>query len=57
MVTELISAGQEGVQPVIDTLVSYDLMKEDYDSLMEVGQWPETPDPLKQIDSKVGFEF
>ena len=53
----IIDEGQEGVSQVIDTLDNYNLLKEDFDSLLEVGQWPNRQDPWKQIDSKVGGDL
>ena len=52
----LIRDGSEGVSEVIDKLVHYDLLREDYDSILEVTQWPNKPDPTKSIDSKVRRE-
>ena len=51
----LMKHGNEGVPAVIDKLDSYTLLREDYDSVLEVTQWPDRPDPTKAIDSKVGL--
>ena len=49
----LMERGTEGVSDVIDKLDYYSLLREDYDSVLEVTQWPDKPDPMKSIESKV----
>lgn len=41
-----------GVDQVINFLDHYDLTKEDMDNIIELTQWPNVSDPLKQVDSK-----
>ena len=31
----------------------YDIVKEDFDNIMEVTKWPKSFDPMAQLDSKV----
>ena len=44
-----------GVSRVIQIMNDYDLMKEDWDSIMEVGQFDGIRDPVAAIPSKVCF--
>ena len=50
----LIREGQEGVSRVVTLLDDYDLMREDFETTIEVTQWPHMKDPMKDlIESKV----
>jgi len=50
----LIRECQEGVPRVVSLLDDYDLMREDFESIIEVTQWPHMKDPMKDlIESKV----
>ena len=50
----LIRDCQEGVPRVVSLLDDYDLMREDFESIIEVTQWPHMKDPMKDlIESKV----
>ena len=50
----LIHEGQEGVSRVVSLLDDYDLMREDFESIIEVTQWPNMKEPMKElIESKV----
>ena len=35
----------------------YNLLREDLDNLIEIGQWPERPDPMRGVDSKTKAAF
>ena len=35
----------------------YALLREDLDNLLEMSQWPDRPDPMKSIESKVKASF
>ena len=45
--------GAEGVQSALNTLLAYDLLREDLDSLQEISQWPNTTTSFASLDSKV----
>ena len=49
----LQSNTKEGVAKVIQILESYDLTREDWDSIMEAGQFEGRRDPVSKIPSKV----
>jgi len=53
----LIRDGSDGVPDVIKCLDSYDLIKEDFDSIMEVSQWPNSKDVMSMIESKVKIGY
>ena len=48
----LVSQGSEGVPQVIKAMDDYDIVKEDFDNIMEVTKWPKSFDPKAQLDSK-----
>jgi replication factor C subunit 1 len=35
----------------------YALLREDLDNLLEMSQWPDRPDPMKSVESKVKAAF
>ena len=47
IVRPLKEQGSEGVERAVHAMESYDLMREDLDSLLELSQWPNRPDPMK----------
>nr|CAG4641095.1 EOG090X0AVC [Eulimnadia texana] len=49
--------GTEGAEKSVKVMENYDLLREDLDSLLEVGQWPEKPDLMAGIDGKVKAAF
>ena len=49
----MIEDNTEGVSQVIGLMEEYDLTKDDYDSILELTQWPGLRDPRTQIESKV----
>lgn len=53
LTTPMIEDQNEGVGEVIGLMERYDLTKEDYDSVLELTQWPGHKDPRTQIESKV----
>ena len=44
---------KESVQQVIDLMDSYDLRREDWDSIMEISKWEGMHDETSSISSKV----
>ena len=53
LTTPMIEDNTEGVSQVIGLMEEYDLTKDDYDSILELTQWPGLQDPRTQIESKV----
>jgi len=45
--------GAAAVDSVISRLDAYDLMREDFDSIMELTAWSTSVNPMENIDSKV----
>ena len=41
----------------LQVMSHYALLREDLDNLLEVTQWPNSPDPMKAIESKVKAAF
>lgn len=53
MINPLIHHGQDGVQDAVKAMTTYDLLREDLESLLELSQWPGSKDPMSRVDSKV----
>lgn len=53
----LVQKEAEGVKDVISLMDTYDIIKEDFDNIMEITKWPNSRDPLSKLDSKVCFQF
>ena len=53
LTTPMIEDNTEGVSQVIGLMEEYDLTKDDYDSILELTQWPGLQDPRSHIESKV----
>ena len=53
----LIQKGSEGVPEALAALQTYDLVKEDLESILELSQWPNKKDPMTLIESKVKFSI
>lgn len=53
----LQKSGSEGAKASLDRLNDYELLKEDLDSINEICNWPNMPDPLSSLDSKVCMSF
>ncbi|GFS27534.1 replication factor C subunit 1 [Elysia marginata] len=53
----LVSQGTDGVPEVIKIMDDYDIVKEDFDNIMEVTKWPKSFDPMSQLDSKTKAAF
>ena len=53
----LVSRGAEGVDEAVTRMGDYSLLREDLDSLLEVGQWPDRPDPMRNVESKTKAAF
>jgi len=53
----LRTSGAEGVDDAVQHMETYALLREDLDGLLEVTQWPNKPDPMKNVDSKTKAAF
>jgi len=51
----LINDGSAAVEPVLERLHAYDLLREDFNVIMELTSWSSADNPLELIDPKVGF--
>ena len=49
--------GAEGVPDSVRAMEFYSLMREDLDNLLEITTWPDQPDPMRNIESKVKAAF
>ncbi|XP_075211056.1 germ line transcription factor 1 [Lycorma delicatula] len=57
IVRPLVQNGSDGVPDALNSLQSYDLLKEDFESLSELCKWPNTKDPMDKVESKVKAAF
>lgn len=57
LVQPLISQGVEGVPEVVSLMDMYYLMKEDFESIMELSSWGGNPSPFSKLDPKVKAAF
>ena len=53
----LVDHQNDGVGDVIDILDAYDLLREDYDNVLDISQWSHLKEPLAGVDSKVSHAF
>lgn len=51
----LVRREAEGVPEVIQLMDEYDIIKEDYDNILEVTKWPNSKDPMAALSSKVQY--
>ena len=57
VVSPLVLGWVEGVDQAVANMSQYTLLREDLDGLLEVTQWPDMQDPLKNVDSKTKAAF
>ena len=57
ILSPLVRDGAEGVEDAVKRMGDYNLLREDLDNLIEVGQWPDRPDPMRNVDSKTKAAF
>ena len=57
IISPLVSQGAEGVDASVRRMGDYNLLREDLDSLIEVSQWPDRPDPMRNVESKTKAAF
>jgi len=53
MTSSLVSEGSSGIDQTVSLLHAYDLLREDFDNVLEVSSWSTTEDIMSHIDSKV----
>ncbi|KAK3087946.1 hypothetical protein FSP39_012701 [Pinctada imbricata] len=53
----LVRREGEGVPEVIQLMDEYDIIKEDYDNILEVTKWPNSKDPMAALSSKTKAAF
>jgi len=49
----LVNEGGSGVDQTVSLLHAYDLLREDFDSVLEVSSWSSSHDIMSHVDSKV----
>ncbi|MPC79608.1 Replication factor C subunit 1 [Portunus trituberculatus] len=52
IVTPLVKYGAEGVDKAVEAMNSYDLLREDLESLLELSSWPNSKNPMNTVESK-----
>ena len=57
VLSPLVKEGADGVDEAVTRMGEYNLLREDLDNLIEVGQWPDRPDPMRNVDSKTKAAF
>jgi len=57
LISPLTSEGNDGVPAIIKLMNAYDLLRSDFDSVLELSSWPGMPDPMSLLDSKVYFNI
>ncbi|OWF54886.1 Replication factor C subunit 1 [Mizuhopecten yessoensis] len=53
----LVARESEGVPEVIHLMEEYDIIKEDFDNILEISKWPNSDDPFKQLSTKTKSAF
>ncbi len=49
----LLSRGADGARDVVELLDEYDLLREDFDNIIEVATWPNQKNPMDSVEPKV----
>ncbi|GJQ69768.1 Gnf1 [Trypoxylus dichotomus] len=57
IVKPLADEGTNGIEKAMEVMHSYNLLREDLDSIMEVSHWTRQKDPMAMVDSKVKAAF
>lgn len=55
LVSPLAREGMEGVKASVDVMTAYDLLREDWDSIVELCMWTGSKDPRTSIEGKVSL--
>lgn len=53
----LLESEQDGVKDVLQIMENYYLLREDFDSILDLSLWPEQVDPRTKISPKVSKYF
>lgn len=53
----LVKEGVDGIHSAVDVMNTYNLLREDLDSMLELTLWPGSKDPMSNVDSKVKAAF
>ena len=53
MTAPLVNEGSSGVDQSVSLLHAYDLLREDFDNVLEVSSWSSSVDIMSRVDSKV----
>ncbi|XP_055871771.1 replication factor C subunit 1-like isoform X2 [Biomphalaria glabrata] len=57
LTSPLVQKGSDGVEEVIKLMNDYDIIKDDFDNILEVTKWPNSLDVMSKIDSKTKSAF
>lgn len=57
IISPLVEKGALGVDRAVFNMVQYSLLREDLEGLLELNQWPNKLNPLKNLDSKIKSAF
>ncbi|KAI4465725.1 chromosome transmission fidelity factor 18 [Holotrichia oblita] len=57
IIKPLANDGVGGIEKAMEVMHSYNLLREDLDSIMEVSHWSRQKDPMAMVDSKVKAAF
>ena len=49
----LVQKEAEGVKDVISLMDTYDIIKDDFDNIMDISKWPNSKDLMSKLDTKV----
>lgn len=53
----LVHQESEGVKDVIQLMDDYDIIKDDFDNIIEITKWPNSSDPLSKLSTKTKTAF
>lgn len=56
LTTPLVMKENEGIPEVIDLMDKYDIIKEDFDNILEITKWQNSDDPMSKLSSKVSVK-
>ncbi|XP_061178272.1 replication factor C subunit 1-like [Saccostrea echinata] len=57
LTSPLVIKENDGIPDVIDLMDKYDIIKEDFDNILEVTKWPNSADPMSLLSSKTKAAF
>ncbi|XP_062580287.1 replication factor C subunit 1-like [Saccostrea cucullata] len=53
----LVTKENDGIPDVIDLMDKYDIIKDDFDNILEITKWPNSADPMSLLSSKTKAAF